>query len=67
MQILGLVQGCVRCWWLDQVFGKVPLILSAQEEDRLLRNASLVRVVGCTHDDIREAAPLQLSRPLQGG
>jgi hypothetical protein len=23
--------------------------------------------VGCTHDEIREAAPLQLSRPLQGG
>ena len=67
MRMLGLVQGCVRCWWLDQGFGKAPLILSAPAEDRLLRNGSLGRLVGCTHDDIREAAPLQLSRPLQGG
>jgi len=67
MQTLGRVQGCVWCWWLDQGFGKAPLILSAQAEDRLLRNGSLGRVVGCTHDEIREAAPLQLSRPLQSG
>ena len=67
MQMLGLVQGCVRYWWLDQGFGKAPLILSAPAEDRLLRNGSLGRGVGCTHDEIREAAPLHLSRPFQRG
>ncbi len=67
MQTLRLVQRSVRGWWLDQGFGKAPLILSAQAEDGLLLNGSLGRVVGCTDDEIREAAPLQLSRPLQGG
>jgi hypothetical protein len=67
MQTLGLVQGCVRGWWLDQRFGKAPLILSAQAEDGLFFNGSLGRALGCTNDEIREAAPLQLSRPLQGG
>jgi hypothetical protein len=67
MQTLGLVQGCVRCWWLDQGFGKALLILSAQAEDGLLLNGSLGRVMGGTDDEICESAPLQLSRPLQGG
>jgi hypothetical protein len=58
MQTLGLVQGCVRGWWLDQGFGEALLILSAQAEDGLLLNGSLGRVVGCTDDEIREAAPL---------
>jgi hypothetical protein len=58
MQTLCLVQGCVRGWWLDQHFGKAPLILSAQAEDGLFLNGSLGRVVGCTNDEIREAAPL---------
>jgi hypothetical protein len=58
MQTLGLVQGCVRGWWLDKGFGKALLILSAQAEDGLLLNGSLGRVVGCTDDEIREAAPL---------
>jgi hypothetical protein len=60
-------QGCVRGWWLDQGLGKALLILSPQAEEDLLLNGSLGRVLGCTEDEIREAAPLQLSRPLQGG
>ena len=59
MQTLGLVQGCVLGWWLDQQgFGKALLILSAPAEDGLLLNGSLGRVVGCTDDEIREAASL---------
>ena len=67
MQSLGLVQGCVRGWWLDQGFGKTLLILGAQAEDGLLLNGSLCSVIGSTDDEISEAAPLQLSRPLQRG
>ena len=65
--MLGLVQGCIRRWWLDQGFGKAPLILSAQTQDGLLLNGLLGRVVGCTDDEIREAAPLHLSRPFHRG
>jgi len=43
------------------------MILSAQAEDGLLLNGSLGRVVGCSDGEIREAAPLKLSRSLQGG
>ena len=67
MQSLGFVQGCVRGWWLDQGFGKTLLIFCAQTEDGLLLNGSLWRVMGSTDDEISEAAPLQLSRPLQRG
>ena len=67
MQSLGLVQGCVRGWWLDQGFSKTLLIFCAQAEDGLLLNGSLCRIVGGTDDEIGEAGPLQLSRPLQRG
>jgi len=67
MQSLGLVQGCVRGWWMDQGFGKTLLILGAQAEDGLLLNGSLCRIVGCTDDEIGEAAPLQFRRPFQRG
>ena len=50
---------------MDQGFGKAPLILSGQADDGLLLNGSLCSVMGGTDDEIREAAPLQFSRPLQ--
>jgi hypothetical protein len=67
MQMLGLVDGCVRAWWLDQGFGNEPLIFRALTEDGLLLKGSLCRVVGCTNDEIREAAPLPPSCPFQPG
>jgi hypothetical protein len=41
MQTLGVLQGSVWCRWLDQGFGKTPLILSGQAEDGMLLNGSL--------------------------
>ena len=52
---------------MDQGFGKTLLILGAQAEDGLLLNGSLCRIVGCTDDEIGEAAPLQFRRPFQRG
>ena len=66
MQTLGVLQGSVRSRWLDQGFGKTPLILSGQAQDGMLLNGALGGIMGGA-DEIREAAPLQLSRPLQGG
>jgi hypothetical protein len=67
MKTLSLVQDCVRGWWNDLVLSQAPLIPSGQAEDDLLMNDSLCRVRGGTGDKNREAAPLQLSRPLQRG
>ena len=67
MQTLGLLQGSVRSRWLDQRFGKTPLILSGQAQDGLLLNGALGGIMGSADDEIREAAPLQFRRPLQRG
>jgi hypothetical protein len=67
MQTLGVLQGSVWCRWLDQGFGKTPLILSGQAQDGLLLNGALGGIMGGADDKIREAAPLQFRRPLQRG
>jgi hypothetical protein len=66
MQTLGVLQGSVRSRWLDQGFGKTPLILSGQAQDGMLLNGALGGIMGGA-DEIREAAPLQFRRPLQRG
>ena len=67
MQTLGLLQGSVRSRWLDQRFGKTPLILSGQAEDGMLLNGALGGIMGGADDEIGEAAPLQFRRPFQRG
>ena len=67
MQTLGVLEGSVRCRWLDQGFGKTPLILSGQAQDGLLLNGALGGIMGGADDEISETAPLQFRRPLQRG
>jgi hypothetical protein len=61
MQTLGVLQGSVRSRWLDQGFGKTPLILSGQAEDGMRLNGSLGGNMAGADDEIGEAAPLQSS------
>jgi len=41
MQTLGVFKGSVRSRWIEQGFGKTPLILSGQAEDGMRLNGSL--------------------------
>jgi hypothetical protein len=65
MQSLGALQGSVRSRRLDQGLGKALLIFSGQALNGLLLNGSPGGVMGGSDDEIGEAAPLQLRRPLQ--
>lgn len=67
MQALDVLQGCVRHRWIDQGFGKAPLILSGQTEDGLFLNRSLCSGMDGTDDEIRETAPLQFHRSFRRG
>ena len=46
MQTHGVFKGSVRSRWIEQGFGKTPLILSGQAEDGLLLNGALGGMMG---------------------
>jgi hypothetical protein len=67
MEALDALQGSVRSLWLDQSFGKTPLVLSGQAEDGMLINGAMDGIMICADDDISEAASLKFCRSLQRG
>jgi len=46
MQTLGVFKGSVRSRWIEQGFGKTPLILSGQAEDGMRLNGALGGIMG---------------------